>query len=64
MQSKGPCYSLNQKENVLIFRFIESDLNFGLEHLTWKGQQKYKWEKGWKKRHKNKTEQKKGDIRS
>lgn len=32
---KGLVYSLNQKENVFIFRFIESDLNFGLGHLTW-----------------------------
>lgn len=32
---KGLVHSLNQKENVFIFRFIESDLNFGSGHLTW-----------------------------
>lgn len=29
---KGLVYTLNQKENVFIFRFIESDLNFGSGH--------------------------------
>lgn len=52
---KGLVYSLNQKENVFIFRFIESDLNFGLGHLTWERQQKYKWERRWKQRQKTKT---------